>query len=200
MKKILSSAAFCIVLLAQIACDRAPSKPEEVKPQTTKTSEPKTQAKTEETKIGADEIKNAYPTLKAQADAMGAAFSSKDYDRFTDFMYPKLVEMSGGREKFVSTLNSSLNQAGSTGFELISYEVGEPSQALEIDNQVFAVLPTKTTMKFPQRTAIDEGSIIAVSDDKGRNWKFVRVKSKESIRPLFPKAIDKLTFPEHSVK
>ena len=46
----------------------------------------------------------------------------------------------------------------------------------------------------------DEGSIIAVSDDKGSNWKFVRAKTKEAIRPLFPKVIDKLTFSESVLK
>jgi len=46
----------------------------------------------------------------------------------------------------------------------------------------------------------DQGSILAVSEDKGNNWKFVRVKTKESIRPLFPNAVDKLTFPETTIK
>ncbi len=58
----------------------------------------------------------------------------------------------------------------------------------------------KHTMKLRGKPMSEKGSILAVSEDKGSNWKFVRVKSKESIRPLFPKAVDKLTFPETIVK
>lgn len=201
MKETLYSIIFCVLIFGQAGCDKAVSnKSEPIKAVQTKMPEPKAQAETAEIKIDTEEIKTLYPSLKTQADEMGKAFLAKDFDKFTDFMYLKLIEAAGGREKFISTFNSSMQQIGSTGLEVISYEVGEPSQAIEIDNQVFAVLPTKTVMKISQRMATDEGSIIAVSDDKGSNWKFVRAKTKEAIRPLFPKVIDKLTFSESVLK
>ncbi len=203
MKTVSYKFVFLFILLAfQTACGQTQTKTDEltVKVISNEVKESKTEAKAEDTKTVAEAIKTAYPNLKTQADEMGKVFLSKDFDKYANFMYPKLIEMTGGREKFVSLLNSSMKQFDSTGLEIVSYEVGEPSQAIEIDNQVFAVLPTKTVMKISQRTLADEGSIIAVSDDKGKNWKFVRAKTKEAIKTLFPKVVDKLTFSESVIK
>lgn len=205
MKRNFYALIFCILVTTQISCERTETNSAAPRTQTktVETTESPSPIKTEETetnkeeiKIGREEAKADYPNLKTQADRMGAAFSANDFDEFTDYMYPKLIEAAGGRDKFISTLNASMDQAKSTGFELGGYEIGEPTPAIEIDNQIFSVLPTKTTMKFPSKTVTEQGSILAVSEDKGESWKFVRVKSKENIRPLFPKAIDKLTFPE----
>ena len=199
MIKTLYTTICCILIFAQIACEQTQPNNVDLKTQP-RVVEPETSTKIEEIKDNTKETKTDYPNLKTQADAMGRAFSTNDFDKFADFMYPKLVEMSGGRDKFIASLSASMKQAKSTGFELVGYEVGEPTQITEIDNQIFSVLPTKTTMKFPQKTMTDQGSILAVSEDKGNNWKFVRVKTKESIRPLFPNAVDKLTFPETTIK
>jgi hypothetical protein len=158
------------------------------------------QNKTEETRTDAEETKTVYPSLKEQADAMGTAFTANDFDKFTGFMYPKLVEAAGGRDKFITTLDGTMRQMKSAGGELVGYEIGEPGAPIEIDNRLFSVVPTEITMKLRGKPMSEKGSILAVSEDKGSNWKFVRVKSKESIRPLFPKAVDKLTFPETIVK
>ena len=115
-------------------------------------------------------------------------------------MHPKLVKMAGGKNKFISSLDASMEQMKSAGFELISYEMGEPIQTIEVDNQIFSVVPTETVMKLPKKTVTEQGSILAVSEDKGANWKFVRVTSKESLKRLFPNAIDQLTFPEKTIK
>lgn len=115
-------------------------------------------------------------------------------------MYSKVLEMVGGKANFVSTLNSSMKPMRSNGFELVGYELGEPNQAVKIDNQVFAVLLSRTTMKIQQKIVTEQGSIIAVSDNDGNDWKFVRVKSKESIKSLFPNVVGKLTISDSVTK
>jgi len=208
MKKILYTTIFCISLFPLVGCAHTESNGNELKTLTkaselkaeVKTEQVKTETQTEKTKTDAERIKTDYPNLKPQADEMGKAFLTNDFDKFADFMYPKLIEMTGGREKFVLSLSSLSKQFESSGLEMISYEVGEPRQTIEIDNQVFAVLPTKTVMKISQREIIDEGSLIAASEDKGGNWKFVRAKTKEAMKTLFPKVVDKLTFSESVIK
>lgn len=193
MRKILNLTVFSILVFAQLACGQVQPNNTEQKT-SANTIEPKATLDTSETKIG-------YPNLKSQADEMSVAFKRNDYDKFADFMYPKIVEMNGGKAKFVIKLDASMQRMKEeNGVELVDYEVGEPSQSIEIDKQVFSVLPTKTTMKIPDKTVVEQGSVLAVSEDKGNNWKFVRVESKEKIRTLFPNVIDKLTFPETSIK
>lgn len=148
----------------------------------------------------AEMIKSDYPNLKPQADTMRKAFLAEDFDRYTDFMYPTNVEVVGGREKFISNLRSSISNFRSSGSEFISYEIGEPIQAIEMDDKVFVVLPYETKKKSPQKITTEEGNILAVSDDEGKNWKFIRATSKERLRFLFPKLIDKLNFSESKIK
>ncbi|MDQ3129717.1 MAG: hypothetical protein M3Q99_03015 [Acidobacteriota bacterium] len=200
MKKILGATIFCISVFAHLSCDQVQSN--NTDPKTLeKIAESKEQTKTEETKTDSRQATGVYPNLKTQADEMGAAFKGNDYDKFADFMYPKIVEMNGGKAKFIAKLNVSMQQMKEeNGVEIVDYEVGEPSQAIEIDKQVFSVLPTKTTMKIPDKTVVEQGSVLAVSEDRGNNWKFIRVESKEKIRSSFPNVVDKLTFPETSIK
>ncbi len=199
MKKNLYTIIFCILICTQIACGQTQPKTTEQSAQT-KTTESKSQVKTEEIKTYTEQTKTDYPNLKTQADEMGVAFSANDFNKFADFMHPKLVKMAGGKNKFISSLDASMEQMKSAGFELISYEMGEPIQTIEVDNQIFSVVPTETVMKLPKKTVTEQGSILAVSEDKGANWKFVRVTSKESLKRLFPNAIDQLTFPEKTIK
>jgi hypothetical protein len=166
-----------------------------------------TQTKTDELTVKvitkeevAEMIKTAYPNLKTQAEVMRKAFLAEDFGRYTDFMYSTNVEVVGGREKFISGLRSSFSNLRSNGVEFVGYEIGEPIQKIEMDNKVFVVLPYETKMKSRQRTTTEEGNILAVSEDKGESWKFIRATSKERLRFLFPKLVDKLNFSESRMK
>lgn len=148
----------------------------------------------------AETIKTAYPNLKLQADTMRKAFLAEDFDKYTDFMHSANVEVVGGREKFISSLRSSFSNLRSNDVEFVSYEIGEPIQRINMDNKVFVVLPYETKMRSQQRTTTEEGNILAVSEDKGEIWKFIRATSKERLRFLFPKLVDKLNFSDSRIK
>jgi len=148
----------------------------------------------------AEIIRTSYPNLKPQANAMRKAFLAEDFGRYTDFMYSTNVEVVGGREKFISGLSSDISSLRSNGVELASYEIGEPLQRIEMDGKVFVVLPYETKIKSPQRIITEEGNILGVSEDKGKNWKFIRATSKERLRFLFPKLVDELNFSDRRIK
>lgn len=147
-----------------------------------------------------NEIIAKFPSLKKQSDEMAKAFSTNDFDKFADFMYPKIVEMLGSKEKFVSFTSSAMKDAEAAGVKLSDYVIENPTQVIETDKQVFAVLPTITTLKTPNGTIRQQRSLLAISEDKGSNWKFISVKSKESLKLFFPKIVDKLIIPEISIK
>src|SRR6202521_2992032 len=45
-----------------------------------------------------------YPNLVMQAKEMNDAFARKDYERFADLTYPKIVEMAGGRDQMLKAI------------------------------------------------------------------------------------------------
>lgn len=146
------------------------------------------------------DIKSTYPNLKKEADLMIKAFLAEDFERYTDFMHPVPVQAVDGRKSFISSLVSTIANLRSNGIEFVSFEIGEPIQAIEMDNKVFVVLTYESRMKNQQRITSEEGNILAVSEDKGARWMFIRATSKERLRFLFPDLVDRLNFPGSRTK
>ncbi len=179
MKVTLYLFIFCIFIIGQLACGQTKSQQ----------NESGTIPKSEEARIN-------YPNLKSQAEIVNKAVASEDFNTVVDYTHPKVVEKMGGREKMVTALLSSSAQMKTEGSEILSAEIGEANQIEKIDNQLFAVLPIKITVKSPKGRAVGDSSLVGVSDDNGKNWKFISGVSKEGLKTIFPKAADKLQIPE----
>jgi hypothetical protein len=140
-----------------------------------------------------------YPTLQLQAEKMISAIVADDFETFTDFMYPKLIEMLGGRDKFIEFTKKSLADTTAAGVTIVDYKVNKPIQILHNKKRIFAVLPTTIKMKMSGSDISSEGSMVGISSDNGKNWKFIRVETKESVRFLIPDVIDKLKIPKSKI-
>ncbi|NJM52141.1 MAG: hypothetical protein HC846_01365 [Blastocatellia bacterium] len=140
-----------------------------------------------------------YPSLQIQADKMISAIVANDFETFTDFMFPKLIEMLGGRDKFIEFTKKELDKTTTAGVSILDYQVKKPIQILRVKKQIFAVLPTDLKMKVSDTKVFMQGSMVAISDDNGKNWTFIRVETKESVRFLIPNVIDKLRIPKQKI-
>lgn len=105
------------------------------------------------------------------------------------------VEMFDGKDKMLAFLKQDFQQMKAGGFEIISVETGEVEQVEKIENQLFALLPIKLTIKTPNGKGLGESSLIGISNDNGENWKFISGVSQEKFRTVFPKAADKIQIP-----
>ncbi|HXG85591.1 MAG TPA: hypothetical protein VNI84_16325 [Pyrinomonadaceae bacterium] len=148
----------------------------------------------------ANEISVKFPNLKKQADEMAKAITTNDFDKFADFMYPKVIEMVGGREKFITGLKAAMEQVKSSGIESSDYVVENPTQKINFEKHIFSILPTETTIKTRNETINMVGGLIGISQDNGKNWTFIRIQSKEVLKRLFPKVADKLKIPVIGIK
>jgi hypothetical protein len=143
-------------------------------------------------KLTPQELADKYPALMKQADEMVKAAVKNDYDRFADFLHPKIIERNGGKEKFVSAVKETMKRTKSAGIEVVEYSVENPAQIVEIDKQLFAVLPTRANMKTPQGALTMPGHLLGISEDKGENWKFIRMDKNGETKSMFPGIVDKL--------
>jgi hypothetical protein len=183
MRKILFLTIFWVLIISQIACNQTP------KNNTDSISE----SKSEKQKLD-------YPNLAVQAEEMKQAFIAKDFEKSYEFMHPKIVKMLGGKEKLIENLKSVSKQIEDAGVKVTEYSIQSPSQIVEADNQIFAVLPTTAAMSTPKEPIVMQESLIAVSEDNGNNWKFIRASSRENMKKLFPNVVDKLEFSEPITK
>ncbi len=138
-----------------------------------------------------------YPSLAVQAKEVNDAFSRKDFARFMDLTYPKVIEMAGGREQMVAAMNKELKQMQSEGVVLLSSTSGAPTQFIHDSGSIYAVLPITLKVKAQDGIFQSEGSMIGISSDRGANWTFIDASGKDrsELTKLIPGIADKLNLP-----
>ena len=172
----------CLLLLApMLACGRT----EPTKTSTT-TSQPATTTTNEN-----------YPNLVTQAKEMNDAFARKDYQRFADFTYPKVVELAGGRDQMLKGIPQQLKEMEAEGVVILSSTTESPTQFVHDSGSIYAVLPTALKAKAKDGIFRSEGCMIGISSDGGANWTFIDASGKDQreLKTLLGNVVDRLNLP-----
>ena len=142
-----------------------------------------------------------YTNLKAQADQLNQASLTGDDDRVINLTYPKLIELMGGREEFLANSDAIRSEIESQKLQVLSATAEDPKDIIEVNNQIYAIVPVSMRMKTPEGVLVGRSYMIGVSDDRGQTWKFVSAGSgqldPDQLKTLFPAAADKLQIPEN---
>lgn len=138
-----------------------------------------------------------YPNLATQAKEMNDAFARKDYGRFADLTYPKVVDVAGGRDQMLKGIAQQLNEMEAEGVVILSSTTGSPTQFVHDSGSIYAVLPTTLKAKAKDGIFQSEGSMIGVSSDGGTNWKFIDSSGKDhrELKTLLGNVVDRLNLP-----
>ncbi|MET0622251.1 MAG: hypothetical protein ABW250_04635 [Pyrinomonadaceae bacterium] len=141
---------------------------------------------------------DATKQLRAQAEEYSRAFIDGKYERMADLMYPKIVELVGGREKMADFSRKAVAELKTQGVEMLSYgPAGDPTQVLREGRQLYVILPTKSRMNTPAGIQLVESFMIGVSADDGKNWGLFGSGSLDAntLKLLMPEVADKLKPP-----
>ncbi len=136
--------------------------------------------------------------LKTAAEASTSALLRRDFATVADYTYDPLVEIIGGKEEVVFTLEGQLKDLDDKGMAIVSINVGEPGPVNNIENLQFSVVPTTIKLKYKDASLVSESFVLGVSNDGGKRWKFVDgavSDNQEVMKELFPNAADKLQLP-----
>lgn len=158
-----------------------------------------TQQSLNQQRNAAESVAKEYPNLKLQAEQLNEAVLTGDYAKAAELTYPKLIELLGGRASFMSAMEKGMKQMESESFRIVSITVGEPRDFVEVEQQIYAIVPTTMRMKVPEGILVGEAFMIAVSNDGGNNWTFVDSaggSDKGKLKTLFQSAAERLRIPE----
>lgn len=116
-----------------------------------------------------------------------------DLEKLADITHPRVFERVGGRDSFKKVMKQELDKAKST-FASLEWTFGDPTKIIEFNNQLFSIVPRvlKGTSTVGKRV-ITEGTIIAISSDRGRTWKFI---NGDGFRASFPEYADVVQAPK----
>jgi hypothetical protein len=142
----------------------------------------------------------ALENLKSQADDVRRAVLAADHQRMADLTHPRVVEMMGGRAKFVQRLGEIEAELSGDGLRFMDFVFAAPPELVETAGEVYAILPYTLEMTGPDGArGTTPTYLIGVSGDHGTHWTFLdgngvagdRTKLK-TILPDFP---DRLPVP-----
>src|ERR1700741_2247993 len=135
---------------------------------------------------------NHETVIKTQAMEMAKAMLKKDYDNFIKYADPKLVELGGGKEKMRPFMDTLTSRMKSFGAEIKKITIGHPYKVITYKRELQSSLPQTTEVSFLSGFIIVESTLIAISQDDGKNWYFIDTnfynekKLKEALPDLSP--------------
>ena len=129
---------------------------------------------------------------------MGQFLIKKDYNSFTKFTYPKLIEMMGGKEKMIEQISKEFKKMNADGFDFINITFGNSSEIITTNNELQSTLPQNIEMKVPGGRLVSQSTLIAISNNGGKNWCFIDSSGKDiqAMKRIFSNLSEKLVIPQ----
>lgn len=113
-------------------------------------------------------------TLMKQAKELFEAYDKVDCARFVELSHPNIYEKEGAKEFFdkVRFVIESMSEI----YEMFPTTLESPKELFEIDKQIFAVVTYKLNgiNRVKKDKSVSLGSMVAISEDGGKSWKFVK--------------------------
>lgn len=136
--------------------------------------------------------------IKEQARKMSQAFIAEDFEALFDATYPKIFELSGGRDQLLAALKADAAAWKAQRLKVISYEVGEPGEVKSAGAKLVSVVPTVMKAETPEALYTYKAYMLAVSEDGGKIWKFIGGPNlnKEALKLLLPEAVGVVELPK----
>ena len=119
------------------------------------------------------QVPGASDSLRAQANRMTNGLISGDYTTFIRYMYPKVVELSGGTANLKQALQQMTRQFDSLGMSFQSITVDSLSDFVKTATQLQATIRQHTAMKVPHGRSVATSTLVGISLDNGVHWKFL---------------------------
>lgn len=129
-------------------------------------------------------------------DSLIALFKRKDWHNYANYMHPSVIEMMGGKDKFVTALHQTMTALESAKFD--AFKIGRVLQIVKANNQYQCVIESFMQMTLNGTVIAGSSYDIAFSAD-GDKWTFLRIDQSltpETIKLLVPDVSPDLKLPK----
>lgn len=116
---------------------------------------------------------NISSVARGQAMEMVRALQKKDFTTFSKYMHPKMLEMAGGTDKLIRQMDTMNVMAKQFGAEIKAVHIGVPGKIVNYKKDMQMVIPETTELTSAFGNVELETSLVAISSDGGKNWKFI---------------------------
>lgn len=135
--------------------------------------------------------------IRQDVKEMNEGVMQGKFDRVIDLTHPEIVKKMGGREAMKIQIRQVYEQMKGQGISIESSTAGEPSEFVTNANETYVMVPFELKMKFPGARMTQDGYVIGISTNQGKNWTYVNGSVKEDQLKLFlPNLPENLKLPE----
>lgn len=144
------------------------------------------------TSFGQNELfaqnQSLIPHVQEQANIMGQSYLKGDYQAFARYTYPAIVTAMGGEKHMATVLTNSVANINAQGMSLYSITYDNASTIVRSNGELQCTLQQHTTINFAKGKTVMTSTLIALSEDGGKNWTFVDTNNKTTamMRKVLP--------------
>lgn len=136
--------------------------------------------------------------IKKTAETMIEYYLDGNYEKYSEFVYPRLIEMFGGRDVFIQTAQKETEALLNENFKLVEIEILNPQKIYTAKDELHCLVPQNLIFETPQGRFLSETYLIAISKNNGIDWYFIDIGSFDmnNIQMILPNFNEKMVLPE----
>lgn len=132
--------------------------------------------------------------MQSDLEKMKYVFLNKNYDYFSRFVYPEVIKMYGSEQKMIALTKSNVEKMESEGYKFLNMYFKNFNENIGYKNEIQSSFTQIITMKTPKGIINGEYTMIGISADKGKSWKFIDTSGfdEEIMKKNFPNLSEKI--------
>lgn len=135
-------------------------------------------------------IASAQDTLALKEDLQTHldALYKEDYDTYLRYLHPRALTMLGGKEKGTQMMKGVIALAKKQGMTSAESSFGPLSKVYPASSHLYCTIPHTVRMNHPNGYVTISNTILAISDDKGKSWKYISAGKvpRTALKKVFP--------------
>jgi hypothetical protein len=135
--------------------------------------------------------------VKKLAGECTRAMVSGDYGRVVDLTYPRLVELAGGKDRMLDSMEKGRQEMVTEGYEFISANVLKVMDVKKIGALQFVIVTYELKLKAPNGYLVRDSYMLGIASANDENWTFLDGAGLDESKMsyLFPDAAGKIVLP-----
>ncbi|MFD2583896.1 hypothetical protein ACFSR6_15455 [Pedobacter vanadiisoli] len=145
---------------------------------------------------------NVIANARRTAQLMIDNYLKKNYENYVDFLYPTEIKYRGGKDKFVSLLRANDEISNSINIKTVSQKIISTSKVYQAGKELHCAISVENKSSSDMGTTILRTTLLAISADKGKTWKFITTgdKTPTQVHKMVPKFNEDLMWDAGSFK
>ncbi|MCS7004389.1 MAG: hypothetical protein NZM38_03585 [Cytophagales bacterium] len=127
-------------------------------------------------------------SILSQAERMYAYFFQQDFKSFLNYTYPKVIELSGGREKLIRQMKKEIQDYQKSNIIYKKVVFREPSHIVKAGEELHCLVPRESFFEMDGENHRLVSKMLAISQDSGKHWFFLEIdrQDKTLIKKILP--------------